>query len=375
MTFSGQPREAPPTKQDYEDGEAVLQAVFGPARDPKLADIVVYFKDIKRPPLVFLMQGKTMRRVLDREAQAWVVILLEKGDAECPKALLRLEGVGAAQLEAGVSVDGAMAAMLMRKDQDSKALVPDDKFIETQPSEIPGLGGKEWCSSATRFELSANSLNRLIIYPGKAKPSAEPQQIEKIKMPGCTSGQALTASCNSAKCPPSNAQSPAEPTPAEPTPAEPRKPAELTTFFNFANSRSPLHIGSIAIGFHPFDLSDGRSCTRAGWCRPSVYAFGHLYTLMLGAGRPAEWNLPPALSISFPVVGIRLLDPVFGDIVAGLRIGAEDRLSHALSRFGIIAGASYVFTDRTAEKAGGDAPEVRTTLTRWRFFTALDFAF
>jgi hypothetical protein len=106
-----------------------------------------------------------------------------------------------------------------------------------------------------------------------------------------------------------------------------------------------------------------------------VYAFGHLYTLMLGAGRPAEWNLPPALSISFPVVGIRLLDPVFGDIVAGLRIGAEDRLSHALSRFGIIAGASYVFTDRTAEKAGGDAPEVRTTLTRWRFFTARYFAF
>ena len=99
----GQPKDDPPTERDSDDGETLLKAIFSPARDSELADIVVYFQDVSKPPLVFLMQNKKMRRVLDRETQAWVVILMEKpADTSCPKALLKLEGVGAAQLEAGV---------------------------------------------------------------------------------------------------------------------------------------------------------------------------------------------------------------------------------------------------------------------------------
>jgi hypothetical protein len=61
--------------------------------------------------------------------------------------------------------------------------------------------------------------------------------------------------------------------------------------------------------------------------------------------------------------------------VVGFRLGVEEGLSKALSRFGVIGGVSYVFTDRTADKSDLTRVEQRSAMGSWRLFTAVDFAF
>ncbi len=349
----------PPSEDDSRDGERVLQAVFSGARDPQLVDIVVYYPNIHKPPLVFLMQGGKMRRVLDRESQAWVVLLVdETKDKTCPKVGVSLEGVGYAVLEAGLSPEALFGAMLLRKDQDGTALVPAARVTSTESKNVGELG--EMCVAIERFELKANSLNRLSVEPEKEASAREVQQIELVNGNGDPLCPASV--CSKPRVPPS-------------TDKQPGSGPWTQSFFNFANTRIPPHFGGVAIGFHPADLTHGfsRWCTQAGYCVPSLYAFGYLYSWQLGLEGGAEWSTP-AVAVISPVLGIRLLDPAFGDVVGGLRVGAGDRLRpRTLSRFGIIAGVSYVFTGQTA--TGPEYPEARSTLGRWRLFTGVDFAF
>lgn len=354
-----------PTDKDSEEGEAVLDAVFRGARDPRLADIVVYLPSLDAPPLIYLMQDKQMVRVLNREGQIWVVTLAEKSGKECPTISLRLEGIGVAQIESTLSPNAAFEAMLNRKDMDQKALEPKEKLAETKVRKIDDLGN-ELCYDVQRFELAANSVNRLVVTPGAKEKPGKPQKVEVVNLP------AWAISWPDAGLPDARTKEAAG---TDDGAAEENGEAEREhpiSYFNFANSRNPLHFGSIAIGFQPWGWGNGtRWCTEAGWCRPSIYAFGYPLTFPFGA----TWDLPQRLSISIPVVGVRLYDPALGDVVGGLRLGIEEGLSKALSRFGVIGGVSYVFTDRSAGSPDPNRVETRSTLGRWRLFTGVDFAF
>jgi hypothetical protein len=108
--------------------------------------------------------------------------------------------------------------------------------------------------------------------------------------------------------------------------------------------------------------------------------FGHV--LQIQQGDP-DWDPEPSMSAAL-VVGIRVIDSLFDDAVAGIRIGAEQGFG-SLERFGVVLGASYSFRrfvkDKTVQQPGEDPQTTeqrdvdKEVGNRWGAYVAIDFAF
>src|SRR5208283_155047 len=61
---------------------------------------------------------------------------------------------------------------------------PVEKFPKMEVRQIDALGGG-WCYSEQRFDLAANSVNRLVVTPGAKEDPPKPQKIEVVNLPPC----------------------------------------------------------------------------------------------------------------------------------------------------------------------------------------------
>ena len=359
--------------------ETILRRIFGDNRNPDLADMLVYFPAEGDPSVPILMYRGEAVRVLNREPVMWIVVLAEPAQAghavrwkmngdSCPEAKVRITEIGETRPDLVLSVTDAFKAVLSGHAQDTTTKDPGDFTVPTHRTRLDG----GLCWGMQRLSLEKDSFNRVTVSLQLDKDDDESEKKSDEK-PGAAKK-------------PSGGQEPARPpAPANAEPDSsvqeahesakrdsPRQEIEDANRFwrppmsimNFANSRTPLHLASVAVGSDLYNFGSANGCWTKGGCTPTLYVFGHLLTAQ--APGSATWIAQPRWTLSL-VTGVRILDPVLGEVVFGGRAGVEEGASQALARFGLIVGMGYQFPS-----IGSDG---KKSGNNWRAFTGLDFAF
>jgi hypothetical protein len=391
---------------------AILHEIFGDALyNRELADVLFYYDENGEPKAPVLIQYDGARRVLDREAAIWAVVVSHWSPSEgCQHAGVRLSSIGEARPELALSVEGLVTTALSGKDRGKTPVDPKEESVELKPLlalQLPDPPGDMECEAPLnlcvgiqRFSLQADSLNRLSVrYPTDGKDETTNVKVTNdslsVEIAGLAKGgkddggdphkpkknaaQAKQAAGQGGNAPggragpPSDAERKAEEKEKiekareaalvekaeKARKARDEKPIPTATAMNFANSRIPQYTASLAVGTKVYAAADW--CSKKGGCRPTLYAFGHVRLLQVGGDETWE---PRPTSVWSLVGGLRVLDPVLGDAVVGLRWGfGEGFCVKQLARFGVVFGVSYTFRTPDDDEPSATTKSDTTSMT------------
>ncbi len=405
---------------------------------------------VNHDPLVVLMRDREAVRVLDGEPVVWLVILAEAAkDARCPEVTFGLTAIGETRPTVPTTTNDLFGAIIQRHEDEWTASEP--LGLTRQTHFIGWLrDGGLLCEHIEHLKLLPDSLNRLRITtpadPDEA--GAQVRVVDDIRVVGHEPQPSRGAEGTALHAPTIVSATPGlasvrltwtaspgaqfyvisketekngpgyqevarttdtshtidglvhdEPvrfvvqagnetgasgcsSPVQVTPRKPR--AQTNSYFYFSNSRFPHYGGSLAIGSSLLNVESGHWCINTGECTPSLYAFAFAYVLQ--SPRPQSWWATTKWSLAL-ALGVRLLDPAFGEATGGLRFALGQTWSGRLSRFGLIVGLTYPFrtsdnTTRTVAttvtRPGGSqttTAHVSPQANHFHLFAALDFAF
>jgi hypothetical protein len=400
-SISNEGRRFSDPKAAPEAANAILRTLFGQVYDQRLPDVLVYFRAGSQPAVVLTKGGHEVH-VLNQEPSIWVVLLAE--GTKCLPASVSLTATGSTRPSVVTGADQLLASLVARQDLESKEIVAKAAKVEMEEAGVLAAGAR-LCRGMQRFPLPSDSIVRVT-----AGWPAKPDKTEEAATCCCCQEGRVVGKASDketgrpeASCARGSHDENTVVDGSESQKDSGRAKANLQNtlgldtrkaVLNFANLRRRLYWGSVGLGTPVYKFWPGRSwCIDAGGCRPSLYVFGHIFSWRL----PSDVDAHPAAYLSIaPAIGLRILDPVFGNAVLGIRLGAEQALSESwlsgLTRFGLVLGVSYNFrnfSDDTTKavkttQTQPDGSVVETTVTthvaepqgnKFSAFGAIDFAF